>query len=92
MDKRLKIWQSYIPGSANGVAVVNSKFTDKNGNERSVPDIGFALRLWKETLKESGKMDELKSRTHYIKKSARRRVARDNAIYYLQEARRREEM
>ena len=81
MDKNHKVWQSHIPGCALGAKVVNSKKEDKNGNPISIPDIGFALRFWKKSLKDSGKIEELKSRTRYIKKSQRRRVQKQHAVF-----------
>jgi len=63
MNKKHKIWQSHVPGSASAVAVIK----DPN-NPHDKGDIAFALRFWKRGLKESGKLFEYKSRKEYIKK------------------------
>jgi len=81
MEKGFKVWQSHIPGCALGAKVVNTKSVDKNGNQIQVSDIGFALRFWKRALKDSGKIEELKSRTRYQKKSQKRRIQKQNAIF-----------
>ena len=64
MNKKHKIWQSYIPGSALGVTVVKDP-----QNPRDNGDIAFALRFWKRSLKDAGTLFEYKSRKEYIKKS-----------------------
>ena len=81
MEKNHKVWQSHIPGCALGAKVVNTRSEDKNGNTTFVPDIAFALRFWKKSLKDSGKIEELKSRTRYIKKSQKRRVQKQHAVF-----------
>ena len=60
MNKKQKIWQSHLPGTALGTAVVKG-------------DIGFAIRFWKKALKDSGKIFEFKKRKEHIKKSQKRR-------------------
>ena len=73
MNKKQKIWESYIPGSALGTNVVSTKFKDKSGKVRESGDIGFAIRFWKRALKDAGTLFEYKSRKEYIKKSQRKR-------------------
>tara|TARA_R100000808_G_C2054825_1_gene88791 strand:- start:128 stop:403 length:276 start_codon:yes stop_codon:yes gene_type:complete len=73
MNKKQKIWQSYIPGAALGAKVVNTKTKDRNGKTRETADIGFAIRFWKRSLKDAGTLFEYKSRKEYIKKSQRKR-------------------
>ena len=60
MNKKQKIWQSHLPGTALGASVVKG-------------DIGFAIRFWKKALKDSGKIFEFKKRKEHIKKSQKRR-------------------
>ena len=36
---------------------------------RKNPDVGFAIRFWKRSLKDAGTLFELKRRKHYVKKS-----------------------
>jgi len=73
MNKKHKIWQSYVPGSALGVSVVNSTFKDKNGKIKESADIAFALRFWKRALKDAGTLFEFKNRKEHIKKSQKKR-------------------
>ena len=68
MNKKHKIWQSHVPGSALATAVVK----DPN-NPSDKGDIAFALRFWKRSLKEAGTLLEYKGRREYIKKSQRKR-------------------
>jgi ribosomal protein S21 len=81
MNKNHKIWQSHVPGNVNAVSVVNIKQYDKNGNLRTIPDIGFALRFWKRALKDSEVLLEYKKRQAHIKKSDRRRIQLSEAKY-----------
>ena len=74
MNKKQKIWESYLPGHALGAKVVTSKIKDKKtGKIRESGDIGFAIRFWKRSLKDAGTLFEFKSRKEYTKKSQRRR-------------------
>ena len=73
MNKKQKIWESYIPGAALGTKVVTTKHKDKNGKVRESGDIGFAIRFWKRSLKDAGTLFEYKSRKEYIKKSQKKR-------------------
>tara|TARA_R110000824_G_scaffold108857_3_gene256194 strand:+ start:3933 stop:4208 length:276 start_codon:yes stop_codon:yes gene_type:complete len=82
MNKKHKIWQSFIPGAALGAEVVNTKTYDKNGNAFMKPDVEFALRFWKRAMKDSGKLEEFKNRTRYTKKSEKRRVQLENAKFF----------
>jgi ribosomal protein S21 len=84
MNKKHKIWQSHIPGAPLGASVVTSKFTDKNGKTKTVSDIGFAIRFWKQGLKDAETLQELRERRYFIKKSAKRRVQMENAKYFQQ--------
>ena len=81
MNKKEKVWQSYIPGAALSTEVGNSILYDKNGNTYTKPDIDFAIRFWKRAIKDSGKLIELKSRTQFIKKSQKRREKMSNAKF-----------
>ena len=82
MNKKNKIWQSHIPGAALGASVVNIKTYDKKGNTFMKPDVEFALRFWKRAMKDSGKMIEFKNRTHFTKKSDKRREQLENAKFF----------
>ncbi len=82
MNKKHKIWQSHIPGAALAASVVNTKMKDrKTGKVETKGDIEFAIRFWKRAMKDSGKIIELKDRSHYRKKSDRRREQLANAKY-----------
>ena len=82
MNKKHKIWQSHIPGCALGANVVSTKTKDANGKLIIKSDIGFALRFWKRALKDAGTLQELKERTHYRKKSDKRREQLENAKFF----------
>jgi|TARA_R110000851_G_scaffold41885_6_gene104651 ribosomal protein S21 len=77
VNKKHKIWQSHIPGHANGAAVVKNPNNPHDGG-----DIGFAIRFWKRAMKDHGTIEELKERKHFIKKSAKNREKMKNARYF----------
>ena len=81
MNKKNKIWQSHIPGAALAADVVNVKQYDKKGKSFIKGDVEFAIRFWKRAMKDSGKMIEFKNRTHFIKKSDKRREQLANAKF-----------
>ena len=82
MNKKQKIWESYLPGHALGAKVVNTKFKDKKtGKVTESGDIGFAIRFWKRSLKDAGTLFELKSRKEYTKKSQKRREQKNAAKF-----------
>ena len=74
MNKKMKRQKSILPG-ALGVRVVKTKQHPKG-------DINFALKMFKRELKESGKIQELKDRRHFISKSQKRREEINSAKYY----------
>ncbi len=74
MNKKDKRQKSILPG-ATGVRVVKTK-----GNPKG--DIGFALRLFKKELKESGKLQEIRDRRYFIPKSEKKRVQLERARYF----------
>ena len=81
MNKKQKVWQSYIPGTALGASVVTTKFKDKTGKIKESSDIAFALRFWKRSLKDAGTLFEFKSRKEYIKKSQKKREKMSTAKF-----------
>jgi ribosomal protein S21 len=77
VNKKHKIWQSYLPGHALGAAVIKD-----NTNPRDTGDIGFAIRLWKRSLKEAGTLQEVKDRKFFIKKSWKTREKMAKAKFH----------
>ena len=74
MNKKTKRQKSILPG-ATGVRVVKTK-----GNPNG--DIGFALKLFKKELKETGRLQELRERRYFTPKSEKRRVQIQRAKYF----------
>tara|TARA_R100001443_G_C3341352_1_gene174547 strand:+ start:555 stop:830 length:276 start_codon:yes stop_codon:yes gene_type:complete len=81
MNKKQKIWQSYLPGHALGASVVTTKYKDKDGKLKQNPDVGFAIRFWKRSLKDAGTLFEFKRRKHYVKKSQLKREQKNAAKF-----------
>ena len=77
MNKKHKIWQSFIPGVPLGAAVVKNP---KNPKDKG--DVGFAIRFWKRAMKDAGTLQELKDRRFFKKKSQKRREQLDSAKYF----------
>ena len=75
MGKQSKHQKSLVPGAGVGIKVLKTKQYPKG-------DINFALKQFKRELKESGKIQELKDRRHFISKSEKRREELNNAKYY----------
>ena len=75
MSKQSKHQKSVVPGASVGIKVLPTKQYPKG-------DINFALKQFKRELKESGKMEDLKNRRHFISKSAKRREELNCAKYY----------
>jgi len=75
MSKQSKHQKSIVPGAGVAVKVLPTKQYPKG-------DINFALKSFKRELKESGKMEDLKNRRHFISKSERRREELNSAKYY----------
>ena len=75
MSKQSKHFKSIIPGSSVAVKVLSTKVYPKG-------DINFALKAFKRELKESGKIQNLKDRRHYVSKSQKRKEEVDRAKYY----------
>ena len=73
MNKHEKRQKSILTG-ALGVKVVRSKFQPEG-------DIAYALRSFKKEIKESGILDEYKSRRYHIPKSAKNREKMERAKY-----------
>lgn len=66
--KRAKKSEMMVVGKPNNVKVVND-------------DINSAIKLWKKNLKESGKIDILKSKLEYVKPSVIKRKKQTDAEY-----------
>ena len=66
--KRAKKSEMMAVGKPNNVMVVND-------------DINSAIKLWKKNLKESGKIDILKSKLEYVKPSVVKRKKQTDAEY-----------
>ena len=75
MSKQSKHFKSIIPGASVAVKVLSTKVYPKG-------DINFALKAFKRELKESGKIQNLKDRRHYVSKSQKRKEEVDRAKYY----------
>jgi len=73
MNKHEKRQKSILTG-ATGVKVVRSKFQPDG-------DIAHALRSFKKDVKESGVLDEYKSRRYHIPKSEKNRKKMELARY-----------
>jgi len=68
MNKKQKQHQSIVPGNAVAVSVVNQ-------------DLGFALRTWKQRVKNSGVLEYVKENRTFIKPSVKRRDDISKARY-----------
>ena len=66
--QRAKKSEMIIVGKPNNVRVVHG-------------DINSALKMWKRTLKESGKIDILKEKKDYVKPSVLNRKKKQDAEY-----------
>lgn len=66
--QRAKKSEMIIVGKPNNVKVVND-------------DINSAIKLWKRNLKDSGKLDVLKSKLEYVKPSVIKRKKRNDAQF-----------
>ena len=75
MSKENKQRQSIVPGAGVAIKVSSTKQYPKG-------DINFALKAFKRILKESGKMEELKDRRHFVSKGQKRKEEVDRAKYY----------
>ena len=63
MNKKQKQHQTIVPGNALAVNVV--------GTQRE--DLGFALKVWKRKVKNSGILERIKDRKEFEKPSVRKR-------------------
>tara|TARA_R110002051_G_scaffold185679_1_gene255136 strand:- start:63 stop:335 length:273 start_codon:yes stop_codon:yes gene_type:complete len=79
-NKRSKREQSILPGAGVGVKVLYVK--GKDGREKGLIDL--ALKKFKKEVKESGKLFELKERSHFVPKSEKKRIQKENAIFFQQ--------
>ena len=68
MNKKQKQHQSIVPGNAQAVSVVNQ-------------DLGFALRTWKQRVKNSGVLEYVKENRTFIKPCVKRRADISKAQY-----------
>lgn len=68
MSKQTKELLSIVPGSPIGAQVVDG-------------DLSYAIRVWKRSLKNDGRLKEIYERQEYVKPSARRRKTKQTAIY-----------
>tara|TARA_R110002012_G_scaffold186922_2_gene353721 strand:+ start:946 stop:1197 length:252 start_codon:yes stop_codon:yes gene_type:complete len=75
MSKQSKHFKSIVPGAGVAIKVLPTKQYPKG-------DINYALKSFKREVKESGKMDELKDRRHFVSKGQKRKEVVDRAKYY----------
>jgi len=75
MSNQIKHFKTIVPGSGVAVKVLSTKQYPKG-------DINFALKSFKRELKESGKMQDLQDRRHFVSKSQKRKEVVDRAKYY----------
>jgi ribosomal protein S21 len=75
MSKQSKHFKTIVPGSAVAVKVLSTKQYPKG-------DINFALKQFKRELKESGKIENLKNRRHFVSKGQKRKEEIDRAKYH----------
>jgi len=75
MSKQSKHFKTIVPGAGVAIKVLSTKQYPKG-------DINFALKAFKRELKESGKIQELKDRRHYVSKSQKRKEEVNRAKYY----------
>jgi ribosomal protein S21 len=75
MNKQSKNFKTIVPGAGVAVKVLSTKQYPKG-------DINFALKSFKKELKESGKMEDLKNRRHYVSRSQKRKEEMDRAKYH----------
>ena len=68
MNKKQKQHQSIVPGNSQAVSVVNQ-------------DLGFALRTWKQRVKNSGVLEHVKENRTFTKPSVKRRNDISKAKY-----------
>lgn len=68
MNKKQKQHQSIVPGNAVAVSVVNQ-------------DLSFALRTWKQRVKNSGVLEYVKENRTFIKPTTKRRNIVSKARY-----------
>ena len=74
MNKRMKRQKSILPG-ATGVRVVKTKQHPRG-------DIGYALKIFKKELKQTGKLQELREKRYFTPKSEKRRIQIERARYF----------
>ena len=70
-----KTLKTAVPGAGVAVKVLPTKTYPKG-------DINFALKSFKRELKESGKMEDLKNRRHFVSKGQKRKLEVDRAKYF----------
>lgn len=68
MNKKQKQHQSIVPGNAAAVSVVNQ-------------DLGYALRTWKQRVKNSGVLEYVKENRTFVKPTTKRRNIVSKARY-----------
>jgi small subunit ribosomal protein S21 len=71
MNKKQKQHQTIMPGNSMAVNVV--------GTQRE--DLGFALKIWKRKIKESGILEFVKENKTFTKPSVAKRAQRIDAAY-----------
>ena len=67
--------KTIVPGATVAVKVLSTKQYPKG-------DINFALKAFKRELKESGKIENLKNKQHFVSKGQKRKEELDRAKYY----------
>jgi len=68
MNKKQKQHQSIVPGNAVAIQVVNQ-------------DLSFALRTWKQRVKNSGVLEYVKENRTFVKPTTKRRNVVSKARY-----------
>jgi small subunit ribosomal protein S21 len=71
MSKKQKQHQTIVPGNSLAVNVV--------GTQRE--DLGFALKVWKRKIKNSGILERIKDRKEFEKPSVRKRKQLQSAQF-----------
>jgi len=77
MNKQQRQFASMRPGTQPAVKVLGPSYND----------LAFALRVFKQSVKDSNKLEELRERRYYEKRSVKRRKKLDNAIFSEEQAR-----
>lgn len=77
MNKKQKQFDCIRPGTSPGIKVPGTSYHD----------LLYALRTFKQMVKDSDKLEELRERRYFQKPSAKRRKKLNDAIYFEKQAR-----